>query len=249
MYLTECTFPNLAEPYRTALKEAVAYIAGRFNAIGILAAGSIIRGAPDASSDLDLYVIQRAEFRQRLQKRFNGVFAEMFVNPPTAIQKYFTEEQASRRPLTAHMLATGFVVFQSDPIVSELRAKAAQLLASPPPIIPAEMTYTRYLAAVLYEDAVDKIHTDPPTAQMLLHQAIAAMLQFAFVSRGLFLPRGKDLLEELASLNPTLASDARGYFSANNLDDQFDYAGGIVARTIQTRGSFEWESEPEEVLG
>ena len=55
-------------------------------------------------------MIHRGSFRQRVQKFFSGVPAEIFVNPPSGIEKYFTEEHAVRRPLTAHMLATGFVV-------------------------------------------------------------------------------------------------------------------------------------------
>lgn len=247
MHLADCTFPNLPEPYDAGLGEAVAYIAGRFDPVGVIAAGSIIRGAPDPSSDFDMYVIHRENYRQRLQKRFNGVFTEIFVNPLQAIQGYFVGEQAERRPVTAHMLATGWVVYQSDPLVEQLRAEAAQLLASPPPVSPAEITFARYMAAALYEDAVDKMETDMPTAQMLLHQAVSAMLQYAFLSRGLYLPRSKDILNELIALSPSLAKDAQGYFSADNLDDQLDYVGGIVSRTIEVRGSFEWESEPEQV--
>lgn len=55
------------------------------------------RGKPDASSDIDLYVINRKPFRQRLQRFFDGVPAEIFVNPEFKIPRYFAQEQRDGR--------------------------------------------------------------------------------------------------------------------------------------------------------
>lgn len=49
-----CRFPGLREPYATALRDAVAFALTRTQPIGIVAAGTIIRGNPDRSSDIDL---------------------------------------------------------------------------------------------------------------------------------------------------------------------------------------------------
>ena len=130
--LGRCNWPELAEKYDTALRDAVEFIPERYTVSGIIVSGTIIRGAPDPASDLDIYVIHQQPFRQRLQKFFNQVPAEIFVNPPSAVERYFVEEQASRRPLTAHMLATGFVILNLDPVIDELRQKAASLLTQPP---------------------------------------------------------------------------------------------------------------------
>ncbi len=45
----------------------------RYDPLGIVASGTIVRGSPGPSSDLDLYVIHAAPWRQRVQRRFNGV--------------------------------------------------------------------------------------------------------------------------------------------------------------------------------
>ena len=130
--MPDLRLPPLAEPYKTALEEAVAFVLERFDPIGVVASGTIVRGDPSPSSDLDVFVLHRQPWRQRLQRFFNGVPAELFVNPPERVERYFEEEVADGRPVTAHMLATGVVVFAIDPIVEQLRARAADVLAAPP---------------------------------------------------------------------------------------------------------------------
>ena len=83
--MSQCKWPDLPEKYGKALREAVRFILNRFDVSGIVAAGTIIEGNPDLSSDLDVYVIHRKLFRQRIQKFFNDVPAEIFVNPPAAV--------------------------------------------------------------------------------------------------------------------------------------------------------------------
>src|SRR5687768_5331681 len=92
-----------------ALREAVSWVAGRYESLGIFACGSLLRGEGGPTSDLDLYVIHGQPWRQRVQRRFAGVPAEIFVNSPTSARGYLAEEARGGRPLTAHMLATGHV--------------------------------------------------------------------------------------------------------------------------------------------
>jgi len=119
--LSQCKWPELEEKYDLALRSAVDFILENYSVLGIVVSGTIIRGNPDPSSDLDIYVIQSEPFRQRLQKLFNKIPAEIFINPPKAVEGYFEKEQEARRPLTAHMLATGFVILELDPIINKLQ--------------------------------------------------------------------------------------------------------------------------------
>src|SRR5262249_52666417 len=82
-----CNFPTLPDQYDRALREAVTFVMERFQPVGIIATGTIGRGTPDAASDLDVWVVHLEPVRQRLQKFFNGVPAEIFVNPPWVIHK------------------------------------------------------------------------------------------------------------------------------------------------------------------
>jgi hypothetical protein len=252
----ECVWPDLPDKYDRALREAVEYILGRFEVVGIFAAGTIIEGKPDASSDLDLYVVHRQPFRQRIQKFFNGVPAEIFVNPPAVIERYFEEEGAYMRPVTAHMLATGFVVIELDPVVSELRARAEALLAQRPASSeritggryqPRRLDAARYVPATLYEDAVDVAERDAATADMLVYWAVREMLNYCFVREGRQRPRHKELIEAVAQIDEETGALAWEFYAARRPAARLEIAGRIADRTIGVRGFFEWETDPEPV--
>ncbi len=241
-------FPELREPYAAALREAVQFVLSRVTPAGIIAAGSIIRGRPDASSDIDLYVIHQQPWRQRVQKWFNGVPCEIFMNPPAMIEDYFDEEQASGRPITAHMLATGFVMLNDDPIVDLLIMRASNLLAQPPRSNNNRLMMARYTTATQYEDAMDVAGRDIATANMLLCKSVTSALEYFFLVRNRNIPREKDLLAELAALEPKTAAAAQQFFSSGQWEERVAAAGLIADRIIGARGFFEWES-PRESTG
>jgi predicted nucleotidyltransferase len=236
--------PPLAEPYRSALAEALRFIFDRFEPIGVVASGTIVRGNPSPSSDLDLFVLHRQPWRQRLQRFFRSVPAELFVNPPERVERYFEEEAADGRPITAHMLATGAVVYAADPVVEQLRARAAALLAAPPTAPAARLTALRYAAASQLEDGLDVAESDPATAQFFLNRAVDTALALRFWQAARWQPRGKELLAQLAVLDPPLADAARRFFAAPTHAERIALARLIVEGTAGATGFFEWESEP-----
>jgi hypothetical protein len=181
--------------------------------------------------------------RQRLQRRFRDVPAEIFVNPPARLEAYFAEERASGRPSTAHMLATGFVVFDADPIVDRLLARAADQLADPPRPDAAALRARAYQAASLCEDALDIFEADPEAAQLLLVQAVQLALQQRFWAAGRWQPRAKELLRALAELDPPLAAAARAFVRAADGPERRRLGERIVAQAVGQTGFFEWESE------
>ena len=75
-------FPSLPARYHDALKAAATYIVNTYHPQGLVACGSIIRGSPGPNSDLDLYVIHDQPWRQRVQRWFEGIPTELFINPP-----------------------------------------------------------------------------------------------------------------------------------------------------------------------
>ena len=170
--LEHCEFPKLPAKYDTALREAVSFVLGSFRPAGIIASGTIVRGNHDATSDIDLWVIHLEPNRPRIQKFFNGVPVEIFVNPPWTILSYFSQDQSNARPITAHMMATGYVVLATDPIVGELRQKAEWLLTQPPDLSEEAIQRARYAAASRFEDATDISLRNPIGASMLLSQSL-----------------------------------------------------------------------------
>jgi hypothetical protein len=238
-------WPDLPELYNQALREAVAFVLARFDVWGIIVSGTILSGRPDPSSDLDIFVIQAALQRQRLQRRFNGVPAEIFVNPPVSVRRYFADEWD--RPCTANMLATGFVVLDRHPVVAELQAEARQRLATPPNLTEAQLTWQRYGAVDDYDNAQDIAERDPANASLILHRAVHSMLKVAFFAANRPLPRDKALLAALDALDPALGKLARDYYLAAETPARFALAEQIARRTIQTTTFFEWDSPLEEV--
>jgi predicted nucleotidyltransferase len=214
---------------------------------GIVVSGTILRGVPAPTSDLDIYVIRQKLQRQRLQRFFNGVPAEIFVNPAAQVLTYFVEERRAGRPITAHMLGTGFVILERSPEVAELRLKAREVLSLSPDLDAERLTTLRYMAALRYEDATDVSASQPETATMILGLAVYAMLHYAFLKANRYIPRDKDLLERLTSLSTDLASLARAFYGTASLEERLSLAAQIAERTIETQGFFEWESGPEEL--
>lgn len=245
--LAECAWPPLPERYEQALRQAVGFILDRFDPLGIIASGSIVRGAPHPTSDLDMYVIHAQPWRQRLQQVFDGVPAEIFVNPPRQIESYFKSEQAEGRPITAHMLATGFVIFACDPIVEALRERARTQLNTPPTLTTEQTTFQRYLIASRLEDALDVAPTDSTTTTMLLGLTVHELLQFRFLMAGRHIPRDKDLIGALDDLDPQVASMARQFYETSSLDERIRLVTLLADQIIGARGFFAWESSPEEV--
>jgi hypothetical protein len=237
--------PPLSPPYDQALRLAVDFIMQRFDPLGIIAAGTILRGCPSPTSDLDLYVLHGQPWRQRLQKFFNGVPTEIFVNPAAAIVGYLAEEQNDGRPLTAHMLATGFVVLDRHPDLERLRRRARELLDNPTKPGPEQLTSMRYMAALQYEDALDISTSDRASSNMILSEAVHAMLMYAFRAAGRHIPRQKDLLDDLNSLDPGLGAMARDFYSQTDFSSRLTLASRISAQALQVQGFFEWESKPD----
>ena len=241
--LGQCLWPTLSERYAAALREAVRYVLERFEPQGILVSGTIIRGNPHPASDLDIYVIHDRAWRQRIQRFFNGVPAEIFVNPLQQIDTYFREERSDGRPSTAHMFATGFIVLDQSGDVARLQAHGRQIVDVPPDQSEAQLTWLRYAAATAYEDAVDIAGTHPENASMILSVAVFDMLRYAFLSANRPIPRHKSMLADLAPLNPATARLAHEFYNASTHAERIDIAGKIADLTLQTRGFFEWESQ------
>lgn len=192
-------WPTLNPPYDEALHQAVTLIKAHVpDHIAIWACGSVVRGEGHASSDLDLYVLREKPERQRLQRWFNGVPAEIFINPLVMIERYFVDERQAGRPLTAHMLATGVVVVQHNAVVvSALIEQAQQQLAAGPNHSAIQLEMRRYGVATIVEDVRDVIGEDETTAAHLLTHALHAILNYYYLSRNQWLPRAKTMLHRL----------------------------------------------------
>ena len=229
-------------PYDRAVDDAAAFIRATWKIHGIVVAGSIVRGEAGPNSDLDIFVVHAEAWRVRDQRRFAGVPAELFVNPPERIRSYFASEHAEGRPCTAHMFATGVVLAGAEPIVGELVAEARDWLAKPLEPTAAELTARRYQAVDLLDDARDLRDVDPAGAALLLAEAVQLIAGYAFWQRARFQPRRKDLVRALVAIDPVAADQVRAFARARG-EDAERIALALADHVLGVDTFFEWTSD------
>lgn len=246
--LDQCLWPALSHRHNKALRELVSFIIQSYDVLGIIVSGSIIRGNPNAGSDFDTYVIHAKPERQRIQKFFHGVPAEIFLNPPAAIRSYFRDEPKSGSPCTAHMLTTGFVILDRDPVVQTLVSEAKASLDQGPDLSAQALMFKRYGAADRLENAVDIAEFAPANASLILHSAVEEIIEYYFLAENRWLPRVKERLAALAESDPEIGALAYQFYSDAELPAKFTAAEQLAQKILGETGFFEWESTPEEYL-
>lgn len=240
--LRDCRFPELGQPYDEALRQAVAHILERYDPIAILVTGTIVRGNPSSTSDLDMWVLWNDPRRQRAQKWFNGVPAEIFVNPPSRVQRYFDDERVGGKPITAHMVSTGFVVYDGDPVLREIREQAVKELAKGPDVSEEGLTARRYRAATLLEDALDILDDDPAGSVLLMSSAVEILARAQYLAAGRWLPRDKEVVARLGEMDSTFAGHVHDFYTAATAGEKASAAREAFQHAIGEVGFFEWES-------
>ena len=236
---------TLPEPFATALDEAIAYLNERYQPIAIVASGTIVRGTGHATSDLDIVAIHEPPWRQRTQRFFNGVPADMFVNPVFQIRRQMKKDAEAGRPVMAHMLATGVVIHDPTGVAATLQAEARDNLAAGPAVSNESLIIRRYGIATNFEDAFDLREFDSDRARTLLVESLVEAVKWHFLNQGRWLPRSKALLTDLDALDPGLGRAIRDALWEPALDRQIELATPIVQRIIGHTRFFEWESTPQ----
>ncbi len=239
---------TLPGSYATALDEACEYIRERYHPIGIVVSGTIVRGQPHAASDLDLVVVHGPAWRQRTQRFFNGVPAEMFVNPAFQIRRQMTADSLAGRPVMAHMLATGVILDDDTGIMSTLRGEAEASLAAGPTVPSEALTQFRYRIATAFEDATDIRDFDADRAYAIVTEALTDAVKLHFLQQSRWLPRSKALLADLDVLDSELGGDVRSALRSLQLAERLDLARPIIHRVVGAAGFFAWESEPQDLV-
>jgi len=245
--MSDLLFPTLDEPYNGALRSCVEQIFRDYDVVAIIASGTIIRGTPDRRSDLDIHTLHRGRFRERVQAFHNGVPVELFVNPPDRIPSYFLEEAHDRRPMTAHMFATGVLIYDPTGVGVELIEEAKRTLQLLPEANLTKPQPAFYGPATQFEDADDLAERDPEGAALILGNAVWELVRCRFLSEPDWLPRGKDTLARLRQIDPESAELAIRATLAGEFKDRLEAARKLCLRITGTDGFFEWRSPRETV--
>jgi hypothetical protein len=235
----------LGNPFADAVHQAQAYIVNRFHPIGFVISGTVVRGEHHPRSDLDIVIIHEHPWRQRVQRYFNDVTAELFINPPWAIQQSFDLEVRSGRPAMLHMLVTGRVMVDQSAIVADLCEQATQILDAGPDIETATLQQLVYATASVFEDGVDLRHEDPERSMTLIHSSLIDAINMWFLRQALWQPRPKRLFGALEAREPILGALVRDVLRTQDADERIARSTEAMERLIGTTGFFVWEGEQE----
>ncbi|MBA3500017.1 MAG: nucleotidyltransferase domain-containing protein [Myxococcota bacterium] len=229
-------------PYDAAALEIERHVRATYQIHGMVIAGSIVRGEAGPMSDLDVFIVHAEPWRLRDQRRFCGVPAELFVNPPDRIRGYFKSEHEEGRPGTAHMLTTGELLAGADEVALTLVREAHDWMVRPLEVTDAMLTSKRYMIVDGLDDARDAMPHDPAAAMLLLATCVRQTVGYAFWQRGLQQPRRKDLTRSLAAIDPAAAELLRK-FATTSGDAALRIAIAFARHTLGVDSFFEWTSE------
>lgn len=235
----------LSPRHRAALLEAWDWIEETLRPQGVLVTGSIVRGEAHAGSDLDLVVLWPRPGRRRMQRWFAGVPAEVFANSAAWLAHSTATEARNGRPVMAHMLATGVVLHDGDGLLANLVANAARLLREGLQMPTPELERRRYFAACAVEDALDLAPDNGGDARLLGDRAVEAMLEYAFLARGNFLPRAKVRLAALREVDPGAADALLAVLDATDPGVRAQRLREAGERILAASGFFVWDSDDE----
>lgn len=200
---------------RAAIEIARRILAARYPAAAAaVVAGSRMRGAAHASSDLDIVVLFDAlPHAHRESFLWSGTPVEAFVNDPGTLRWFLHADVENGRPVMIDMVAEGEIVGPDPGLVEPLRAEARTLRAAgPPPLGEAALRVLRYRIT----DLLDDLRAPRPGTEL---RAIGCALHdlagdLVLRGRGRWAARGKWIPRDLATLDPALAGRFDGVFRA-----------------------------------
>ena len=245
--LADCHFPNMPEPWVSALREATAWILANLPVRAILVSGTPVRGNPDPASDLDFQIVIRESWGQRITRFFAGVPCEIFVNPRHRFGHWFTSEAKEGCPSCAHMVATAAVICDPEGLAPDLQAEARRHLDQPPHLDAPRLNRLRYGPATDIEDAQDVLSRDGDLASLCVAEALPAAIDAWFLLQGRTKPRRKDRLAALAALAPEAAALVRRCLGASTADERVDAGVAACRLLVGASGTFAWESLRQEL--
>ncbi|XAH22958.1 nucleotidyltransferase domain-containing protein [Xylophilus sp. GW821-FHT01B05] len=236
---------KLLEKHCVALAQALAWIPSIVEPAAIVATGSIIRGNPGPSSDLDLVVLHDQPWRRRVQRWFNDTPVEIFFNSEQWLKHSIQTEAATGRPVMAHMLATGTLLQDDAGRMEALQDLSRNLLERGPNLTHEALQRHRYAAATQVEDALDFGDIDNPDARRLRAVAVEGLLQYEYLRRNTHLPRPKERLALLSQSAPDLAGLLASALYAATAEPAAAALQKAAEQVLGTAGFFEWDSGPD----
>ncbi len=234
----------MEEKYTLCINQALAWVRANYSAQAVFICGSIVRGTANADSDFDIYVLHNDNYRQRVQKFFNGVPCEIFINSIVHTHTSFETELKNNRPCTAHMLATGLVYFDNKSIDTvALVEEAKRYMQLSLGLTDKQQVAMQYSIAQAFEDAKDVIDTDEATAVMLLNKTITEVITYLYAVNKKPLPGIKHRIANLQDIDKSIADMVYQFYKAATVKQQHKLVSDVLNKLGIPTGFFEWQSD------
>ena len=225
--------------FHKALAAAMADITADPEVVGVLFTGSVQQGRPQASSDLDLYLVTHKDHYWRATRRYEGVVTELFINNVASMKWRITrpDEVAS-----VAGFATGEVLLDRTGEMAELQAIArARWEAGPPGFSDGQVQMLRYALTDLADDLDDV--ADDPVAGRVQGAALVAKAVDGFCKLNRHWgDKAKRLVAYIADRDPILGRLLEAYYgqglSPATAQEIVDYVLAPVGGRLT-----EWESD------
>jgi predicted nucleotidyltransferase len=243
---SQVKLPVLPPHYEAALRSAIEFILTTFDPFAVIVTGSIIRGNPDPSSDFDILVLHRHPWRRRIQKWFQGVPAEIFINSPEWMESYFSRESSEGRPVMAHMITTGVIAFSSSTRTAEIIELGRASIQNGAFFSEVALEQQRYAAACLFEDAFEVYARDATAAALILSRAVETTVRYWFASKQRFIVRSKEQLQVIRNEDRQTAELIDRTLLATEMEHRIAAGHALAKSIIGHTGFFEWDSGPSE---
>ena len=103
------------------------------------------------------------------------------------------------------------------------------------------LTLRRYGAVDQLDNALDVVERDPMMARILATEAVSQAIAVWFIERGAWMPRAKDRLHALRSVDAEAARAVELFIESGDVTA----AESAIGVLLGVSGFFEWESIPE----
>ena len=228
---------------RAVLQAACDWARSDLRATGVLAGGSLQRGDGPAGGEFDLVVLCPVEPPRRfIRQRFEGVPVDVVPGTAAGLRRELDAEVSAGRPLMAHLLDTGELLFDdAQGTLAHLVALAKARLQRGPGFTPAVLRRNRQLAAGAVQDALDAFNARSPEATRAVHRAVDALAAQCFFERGRFVPRVRQQLSQLRELDPQAAQLLHEVLTLQGLDAGTKLRDA-ARRLLVAEAFFDWDA-------
>ncbi len=238
---------DIPDRYLHALETVLAEIETETEPVGILLTGSVVHGNAAASSDLDVAILHDQPWRQRVQRVVDGVPVECFINSQTWWLHTLESEAASGRSPAAHFLARGVIWRDQGDRMQELQRTAQRYVDAGPQVSEEVLVALRYTAVSTLEDGIDIVTIDADRARWLLYDAIDKALRHHYMLNRVWIPREKDVFQDLDKRWPGIGASVGDAFAADSVVALGNKATEIVRTCTGETRFFDWASSRQEL--